>query len=116
MDGSTVLNPGGTALNATGAATFITSALPVGPQSITAVYGGDGNFTGSTSSPVGELVAYTPTEIAKAYGINLIQFGSTAAPIAGNGLGQTIAIIDPGDDATITSDLNDRAGFSCTGA
>jgi hypothetical protein len=39
-------------LNSSGVATYATTALPVGSDSITAVYGGDANFTGSTSSAV----------------------------------------------------------------
>ena len=43
----------------------------------------------------------TPTQVRAAYGVNLINYGSTP----GNGAGQTIAIIDPGDDSAIASDL-----------
>jgi hypothetical protein len=47
FDGATLL---GTApLNGSGQASFATSALPVGANSLTAVYGGDTNNTGSTS-------------------------------------------------------------------
>src|SRR5260370_4243532 len=49
MDASTVL---GTGILSGGAATFTTNALTVGAHSITAVYTGDANFAGSTSSPV----------------------------------------------------------------
>lgn len=41
-------------------ATFTTSSLSVGSHSITAVYGGDGNFNGSTSSVLSQLVQYEP--------------------------------------------------------
>ncbi|HVI06756.1 MAG TPA: FG-GAP-like repeat-containing protein [Candidatus Binatia bacterium] len=47
MDGSTQIGSG--SLTA-GVATFSTSSLAAGAHSITAVYGGDSNFTGSTSS------------------------------------------------------------------
>ena len=43
----------------------------------------------------------TPSQVTQAYGINQINFGATP----GNGSGQTIAIIDPGDDPNIQSDL-----------
>ena len=48
-DGETVL---GSSTLINGTATYATSALSVGDHSITAVYGGDTNFAGSTSSPV----------------------------------------------------------------
>ena len=47
-DGATVI--GTAAASASGAATLVTSALPVGPHDITASYGGDGNWLGSSSS------------------------------------------------------------------
>ncbi len=53
VDGSTELGMG--ALTA-GSASFTTSALPVGRSTITAVYGGDLNFDGSTSNKVRQVV------------------------------------------------------------
>jgi probable HAF family extracellular repeat protein len=53
-DGSTNLGSG--QLNASGIATFTTSTLAVGTHSITAVYGGDGNFSSNTSSPITQTV------------------------------------------------------------
>jgi len=52
MDGATILGAG--LLNGSGVATFSTNKLSVAgsPHSINAVYGGDSNFAGSTSSPV----------------------------------------------------------------
>jgi hypothetical protein len=44
-DGATVIGSG--SLNGGGQATFSTSALSGGSHSITAVYGGDTNFTGA---------------------------------------------------------------------
>lgn len=43
-------------VNGSGVATFITSVLAPGSHSITAVYSGDANFNGSTSSPVSQTV------------------------------------------------------------
>jgi hypothetical protein len=57
-DGSTTLGSG--SLNGSGQATFSTSVLALGSHSITAVYGGDANFTGSTSSSFTESVDQTP--------------------------------------------------------
>ena len=46
----------GTVTLSSGVATFSTSSLAVGTQSITAVYSGDANFTTSTSSAVSQVV------------------------------------------------------------
>jgi Big-like domain-containing protein len=43
-------------LNGAGQATFTTSALTVGPHTITVDYGGDGTYAGSTSPPVTQVV------------------------------------------------------------
>jgi hypothetical protein len=53
-DGSTVL--GTSSLNASGKATLTTSSLSPGSHSITAVYNGDANFTGSTSTVLAQVV------------------------------------------------------------
>jgi hypothetical protein len=71
MDGSTALGSG--TLNTSGIATFTTSSpLTLGTHSITAVYNGDNNFSGSTSSPVVQTVA------------SLAQLTSSAATSAAN--------------------------------
>ena len=44
------------AINASGVATFATSALALGPHTITATYGGDPSFNGSTSPAVVEVI------------------------------------------------------------
>jgi uncharacterized repeat protein (TIGR01451 family) len=56
-DGTTLLNA---APIANGSATYVPSALAGGAHSITAVYGGDANFTTSTSSAVVETVGSSP--------------------------------------------------------
>src|SRR5260221_12183671 len=56
-DGASTIGTGG--LSGSGGiatATFSTSSLSVGSHSITAVYPGDGNFTGSTSSALTQNV------------------------------------------------------------
>src|SRR2546426_285047 len=55
MDGATTLGTG--ALNGSAQATFTTTALTAGSHSITAVYGGDANFAGSTSSALSQVVS-----------------------------------------------------------
>lgn len=49
-DGSTTLGSG--SLDAHGVATFSTASLTVGSHTVTAVYGGDANYTSVTSAPV----------------------------------------------------------------
>ncbi len=86
-DGSAIL--GTSTLNSTGTATWTTSALAVGSHTITAAYGGDGNFAASTgnlkqtvsqastttlltsstgSSVFGQSVTFTATVITNASG------------------------------------------------
>jgi hypothetical protein len=50
MNGTATLGPG--TLSPAGVATYTTTALPTGSDSITAVYGGDANFNPSTSAAV----------------------------------------------------------------
>ena len=54
MDGTATLGTG--TLNGSGIATFTTSTLSAASHAITAVYGGDANHTGSTSSAVTQTV------------------------------------------------------------
>jgi hypothetical protein len=54
LDGGTTL--GSSALNASGVATFSTASLSVGTHSITARYGGDTNYNGSTSAVLSQTV------------------------------------------------------------
>jgi autotransporter-associated beta strand protein len=61
MDGT---NPLGTGiLNMSGVATFTAQSLSAGTHSITAVYGGDANFTTSTSAPLTQTVSSAETTI-----------------------------------------------------
>jgi len=56
-DGTTALGTG--TLNGSQVATFATSTLTVGTHSITAVYGGDANNAGSTSSVLSQVIKAT---------------------------------------------------------
>lgn len=58
-----------------------------------------GRLVANSSPPSG---AYTPSQIAQAYGFNSIAFGG----VKGDGTGQTIAIVDAYSDPNIQSDLN----------
>ncbi len=55
---ATLLGSG--ALNGTGLASFSTTTLPAGVGSITAVYAGSGNFNGSTSPAISQVVNQAP--------------------------------------------------------
>src|SRR5206468_4143400 len=57
--GSTILGTG--TLDSAGQAMFTTSTLAVGSHSITASYGGDANFNGSTSPRITQSVKYGTT-------------------------------------------------------
>jgi hypothetical protein len=48
---------------------------------------------------------FSPAQIAQAYGFNQITFNNGTSTVAGDGSGQTIAIVDAYDDPTIASDL-----------
>jgi hypothetical protein len=59
MDGSAPIGTG--TLDGTGTATFQTSTLTADPHSITAVYGGDSNYSGSSGSTTQTVNKATPT-------------------------------------------------------
>jgi alpha-tubulin suppressor-like RCC1 family protein len=54
--GVTISGCGAQALNGSGQATCVTSALAVGTHSLTAVYGGDTSYNGSTSEALSQVV------------------------------------------------------------
>jgi len=53
-DGASTI--GAALLNGSAQAAFSTSALSAGGHSVTAVYGGDANYTGNTSAPLNEVI------------------------------------------------------------
>jgi hypothetical protein len=61
LDGTTAI--GSSSLNGSGIATFSTSTLTVGTHSITAAYGGNTNFTASTSPVLSQMVEKGNTSI-----------------------------------------------------
>jgi uncharacterized delta-60 repeat protein len=86
MDGAATLGTG--AVNASGVATFSTSSLAQGSHTITAVYGGDVNFTGSTSAVLNQNVRKPTTTVVSSsanpavVGQNVI-FSATISPSSG---------------------------------
>jgi N,N-dimethylformamidase beta subunit-like protein/uncharacterized protein DUF4082/Big-like domain-containing protein len=84
-DGATTI---GSATLSAGAAALTTSSLATGPHSITAVYGGSTNFTGSTSAALSQNVGPSATATAVTSSNNPSLFGvpitltASVAPIA----------------------------------
>jgi hypothetical protein len=74
MKSTTVL---GTGSLSGGSASFTTSTLKVGTNSITAVYGGDSNFTGSTSKAVKQVVSKAATTTTLASSLNPSNVGQS---------------------------------------
>jgi hypothetical protein len=95
MDASTLL--GTATLNASGAASFQTSALAAGAHSITAVYSGNATFESSTSPMVSQTVVGTP---GFALGVNPAKLSvaagasasATVSATAENGFSQTLTL------------------------
>ena len=105
-NGATTLGTG----NLTGGvATFTTGALPAGADSITAVYGGDGNYAGSTSgvvtqtvNPASLTITANNTNAAYVYG----------APAFGGGNGVTYAGFVNGQTNTVLGGTLSYGGTS----
>jgi hypothetical protein len=89
LDGATPLGSG--TLNPQGVAAFTSSSLPGGTHNVTAVYGGDSDFTGSTSPAVIE---------------NIMDFTEAASPSS--------ASIKAGGSATFTLTVTPLGGFNGT--
>jgi len=88
MDGTTVI--GTATLNAAGQATLSTSSLAVGAHSITAVYDGNANFDGGTSSALSWAVSKASTSTTVASSAN------PAAPGQSVTFTATVASVAPG--------------------
>jgi YVTN family beta-propeller protein len=97
-DGSTTL--GTVTLNGSGVATFATSSLAVGQHSITAVYAGDTNNTGSTSSVL--------TQTVNAAGFTLT-FNPTSTTVTAGQSGTFTLTVTP--QGAFTNPIS----FSCSG-
>ncbi len=67
----------GTAQLSSGVASLTTTALPVGTDSITAVYGGDSDFAGSTSAAVSQTVGKASSTTALTSSLNPSSFGQS---------------------------------------
>jgi glycosyl hydrolase family 44/Big-like domain-containing protein len=119
-DGATQIGTG--TLNSSGAAAFNTSSLGVGSHSVTAVYSGDTNFSGSTSAAVVVTVA-APAKVATNTSLSAsatqltsgqnVTFTSGVAPQSGSGTPTgSVAFLD-GSSQIGTGTLNaGSASFS----
>jgi len=74
LKGETVI---GTGTLTGGSASFTTSSLPAGASSITAVYGGDSNFAGSTSKAVKQVVDKATTTTSLVSSLNPSNLGQS---------------------------------------
>jgi hypothetical protein len=98
MDGTSTLGTG--TLNASGLATYNTSSLSTGPHSITAVYGGDSTFAGSTSGVLTQTVN-TPSYT--------IAFNPTTLTVTGGSSGTTTITVTP------SFGFSQQVTFACSG-
>lgn len=115
----------GSATLAGGVAMFTTSALPVGGNNITAVYAGDSNFAGSTSSALTQNVQVASTTTAViGSSINPSVFGQSVtftasvqavAPGSGTPTGNVIFLIDGVAQAPVALNAAGQATFSTAG-
>jgi hypothetical protein len=120
-DGAATLGTG--ALNGSGHAILFTAALAVGSHSITAVYAGDGNFTGSTSGPITQNVVQGTTTTAVATSGSpstlggSVTFTATVNVVSGAGIPTSTVTFKDGASTLGTGTLNgvggnDQATFS----
>jgi hypothetical protein len=97
VDGSTTLGPG--TLSA-GVAMYSTSSLTAGSHSITAQYGGDGNYAGSTSSSLTQMV------VAPSYALSA---SPSSLTIAQGGSGSATLTVTP------VGGFNQSLSLTCSG-
>ncbi len=97
FDGPTLI---GTGTLAGGVATFATSTLFVASHSITAVYSGDGNFTGSTSPVLTQVVSQATTTTTLTSSVNPSVFGQSVTFTA------TVSPTPPGGGTPISSTVH----------
>ncbi len=102
MNGTTQLGSG--TLNASGQATYSTSTLAAGTYSLTAAYGGDSNYSGSTSSAVSLSVAVPAAPASFTVSAN-----PTTLSVTPGQSGSTTLKVTP------TNGFNQAVSFSCSG-
>ena len=101
-NGSTVIGTG--AVNSSGIATLSTNVLTVGIHSITASYGGDGNFLTSASSPLAQTVNKANTTITLSSSLNPSHHGNAVtftAKVLGTFGGSPLGTVTFKDGTTV---------------
>ena len=107
MDGTTSL---GNVAVVNGTAAFSTSALSIGSHNVTAVYGGDGNFTASTSSPaLAQVVNKAATATTVGSSLSPSLYGQSVALTA------TVSVVAPGT-GTATGSVSFMDGTTSLGS
>lgn len=96
FDGATSLGSG---TMSGGVATLATSSLAIGTHSITAQYGGDANFSGSTSTALSQVVTPTPDYTLAA--------NPTSATVTAGGTGSYVITLTP------SNNYNGTVTFTC---
>jgi len=111
-DNSTAID---TATLSNGSATFSTSSLAVGGHAITATYGGDADFTGSSSPALTQTVQQSPTAILD---------GEVYNDLNGDGLlengepglsGWTVQLLDSSNTMVASTTTDSSGDYSFTG-
>ena len=92
-DGTTILNPGGTALSASGTASLTLSTLSTGSHQIKATYAGDGNDLSSTSAPINETITPRPSTTTVS--------ASSTSPIYGQSITLTASVNPTSSTGTV---------------
>jgi hypothetical protein len=88
-NGSTTL---GTGTLSGGVATYTTGALAIGTLSITAVYGGDTNFTGSTSSVLSQVVNQATLSVLSGLPYGMFLLGATCNNLSSTNSGTNVVV------------------------
>ncbi len=96
---TTPLNPSPLTLNGSGAATYTTTALPLGTDNITVQYSGDSNFSGVTSAILGQVVSKANTGTVVTASANPAAFGNPVAFTA------TVTAASPGSGFPTSGDI-----------
>jgi uncharacterized protein YjdB len=102
-----------------GVATFSTAALTAGPHTITASYGGDTNFVGSTSSAISQQVNQAATTIALSSDNNPSTYGQTVtftATVSPAGATGTVQFMDNGSPLGSPATLSGGVAIFSTAA
>jgi hypothetical protein len=95
------VNIGSGTLNASGVATFSTSTLIVGSHSISAQYGGETNFSGSTSNTVTQVVTLVSSSTSLSTSPNPSAFGQQVTLTASVSPASATGTVDFLDGSTV---------------